>query len=192
MTDVPPSETTRWRAVVRVLRSPMDSLSCALLPASCSLCGSPLPRLSSVPICDVCWTEFPRPESACVRAAAIRSARRPAPHSALCRACRMAPPPFVRAVSYGLYQGRMREAIHALKYDRLHPAAQRAGPDAGRGHRATRRRGSGRDAGGSGAAAPLQICAARIQPVACRWPLRRCDFCARAIRSGGSRSHPAR
>ncbi len=32
----------------------------------------------------------------------------------------MAPPPFVRAVSYGVYQGRMREAIHALKYDRLH------------------------------------------------------------------------
>jgi ComF family protein len=36
----------------------------------------------------------------------------------------MAPPAFTRAVSYGLYQGRMREAIHALKYDRLHPAAR--------------------------------------------------------------------
>jgi ComF family protein len=35
----------------------------------------------------------------------------------------MAPPQFVRAVSYGVYQGRMREAIHALKYDRLHPAS---------------------------------------------------------------------
>ncbi len=45
----------------------------------------------------------------------------------LCRACRLAPPPFVRAVSYGLYQGRMREAIHALKYDRLHPAAEGLG-----------------------------------------------------------------
>lgn len=43
--------------------------------------------------------------------------------STLCRACRLAPPPFVRAVSYGVYQGRMREAIHALKYDRLHPAS---------------------------------------------------------------------
>jgi len=38
----------------------------------------------------------------------------------LCRACRLAPPPFVRAASYGIYEGRMREAIHALKYDRLH------------------------------------------------------------------------
>jgi len=36
----------------------------------------------------------------------------------------MAPPAFERAVSYGLYQGRIREAIHALKYDRLHPAAR--------------------------------------------------------------------
>jgi ComF family protein len=35
----------------------------------------------------------------------------------------MAPPAFVRAVSYGVYQGRMREAIHALKYDRLHLAS---------------------------------------------------------------------
>ena len=34
-------------------------LGCALLPASCVLCGSPLPQLSSAPICDVCWTEFP-------------------------------------------------------------------------------------------------------------------------------------
>ena len=45
-------------------------------------------------------------------------------YSSLCRACRMAPPPFVKAVAYGLYEGGMREAIHALKYSRLHPAAR--------------------------------------------------------------------
>jgi ComF family protein len=45
----------------------------------------------------------------------------------LCRACRLAPPPFVRTVSYGVYRGRMRQAIHALKYDRLYPAAQALG-----------------------------------------------------------------
>jgi ComF family protein len=39
----------------------------------------------------------------------------------------MAPPPFVRAVAYGPYQGRMREAIHALKYGRLHAAARGLG-----------------------------------------------------------------
>jgi len=47
--------------------------------------------------------------------------------SPLCRVCRMAPPPFVKAVAYGAYQGRMKEAVHALKYDRLHPAARGLG-----------------------------------------------------------------
>ena len=126
--DVPPSETTRWRAVARVLRSPMDSLSCALLPGFCNLCGSPLPQLSSVPICDACWTEFPAQSGpACVRCGDSLGAPAISSAPALCRACRLAPPPFVRAVAYGLYQGRMKEAIHALKYDRLHPAARGLG-----------------------------------------------------------------
>lgn len=127
-TQVPTSETTRWRAVVRVLRSPLDSLSCALLPASCVLCGSPLPRLSSVPICDLCWTEFPlQDQLPCARCGDALPGSAASSFSTLCRACRMAPPPFVRAVSYGLYQGRMREAIHALKYDRLYGVSTELG-----------------------------------------------------------------
>lgn len=47
--------------------------------------------------------------------------------SALCRVCRIAPPPFVRAVAYGAYRGRLKDAIHTLKYDRLHPAARGLG-----------------------------------------------------------------
>jgi ComF family protein len=39
----------------------------------------------------------------------------------------MAPPPFVRAVAFGPYQDRMKAAIHALKYDRLHAAANGLG-----------------------------------------------------------------
>ena len=46
---------------------------------------------------------------------------------AKCRACRLAPPPFVKAVSYGTYQGRVKEAIHALKYDGLYAVAPRLG-----------------------------------------------------------------
>ena len=128
ITDVPPSETTRWRAVVRVLRSPIDSLSCALLPSSCALCGSPLPRLSAIPICDACWTEFPLQNGAvCACCGDALNAPAGTLAAPLCRACRMAPPAFVRAVSYGPYNGRMREAIHALKYDGLHPAARGLG-----------------------------------------------------------------
>ena len=129
--DVPPSETSRWRAVARVLRSPMDALGCALLPAFCTLCGSPLPQLSSVPICDVCWTEFPvQSGPCCARCCGSLDVRVPALNpasSSLCRPCRLAPPPFVRAVAFGLYQDRMKAAIHALKYDRLHPAAHGLG-----------------------------------------------------------------
>jgi ComF family protein len=54
------------------------------------------------------------------------------PRDGLCRTCLAAPPPFERAVAYGVYEERMREAIHALKYGalnygRLHPAAKRLG-----------------------------------------------------------------
>ena len=45
----------------------------------------------------------------------------------LCRACRLAPPAFERAVAYAFYQDGMRNAIHALQYDRMHPAARRLG-----------------------------------------------------------------
>jgi ComF family protein len=130
--DVPPSEISRWRAVARVLRSPLDALSCALLPASCTLCGSPLPQLSSAPICNACWLEFPAisgPCCACCGDTLDDTPARPVgPESHnLCRLCRMATPKFVRAVSFGLYEGRMKQAIHALKYGRIHPAARRLG-----------------------------------------------------------------
>ncbi|MGD0859572.1 MAG: double zinc ribbon domain-containing protein [Terracidiphilus sp.] len=109
----------------------MDALGCALFPAFCALCGSPLPQFSYVPICDVCWTEFPvQSGPLCARCgdtlAAPAQASSPTP-AALCRACRLAPPPFVRAVAFGVYEGRMREAIQALKYGRLHPAARGLG-----------------------------------------------------------------
>ena len=45
----------------------------------------------------------------------------------LCRTCRLVPPPFERAVAYGVYQDRLREAIHAFKYGRVHPAARGLG-----------------------------------------------------------------
>ena len=45
----------------------------------------------------------------------------------LCRACRLAPPAFRGAVAFGLYQGRMKDAIHAFKYGRLYPLAGRLG-----------------------------------------------------------------
>jgi ComF family protein len=44
-----------------------------------------------------------------------------------CRACRLAPPPFAKAVAFGPYEEKMRAAIHAFKYDRVHSAARELG-----------------------------------------------------------------
>ena len=124
------SETSRWRAVARVLRSPLDAIGSNLLPAPCALCGSPLPQLSSVPICDACWTEIPVHRGTVCERCGDSLDQPPIEGisvTQLCRVCRLAPPSFARAVSFGTYDGRMRAAIHALKYDRIHSAARRLG-----------------------------------------------------------------
>jgi len=124
------SETSRWRAIVRVLRSPLNAIGSTLLPAPCTLCGSPLPRLSSVPIREACWSEIPaQSDGVCLRCGDTLDAPpvTGVEGSYVCRACRQILPAFARAVSFGTYDGRLREAIHALKYDRLHPAATKLG-----------------------------------------------------------------
>ena len=128
--DGPLSETSRWRAIARVLRSPWDAIGSTLLPASCSLCSSPLPHFSSIPICGACWTEI-RVHHGPVCQRCGDSLNQPPVQGIstthLCRACRLAPPSFARAVSFGTYEGRLRAAIHALKYDCIHPAARPLG-----------------------------------------------------------------
>ena len=40
-----------------------------------------------------------------------------------CTACRLAPPPFAKAVSFGTYDHEMREMLHALKFGGIHRVA---------------------------------------------------------------------
>jgi predicted amidophosphoribosyltransferase len=82
-----------------------------------------LPTVSRSPVCEGCWSEIPQQrENCCALAVArISSGQPPTPLPIDCRACRMAPPAFLRAVSFGVYEGSMRAAIHALKYDRIAP-----------------------------------------------------------------------
>jgi ComF family protein len=44
-----------------------------------------------------------------------------------CSPCRLAPPQFERAAAWGLYEDRMRELIHLLKYERVPSAAKPLG-----------------------------------------------------------------
>ena len=41
----------------------------------------------------------------------------------LCAACQEDRPPYQQAVAYGAYDGELRELVHLLKYDQVHPAA---------------------------------------------------------------------
>ena len=45
----------------------------------------------------------------------------------LCTPCRLAPPPFARAIAYGVYEEALREMIHLLKYDGMLPLAKPLG-----------------------------------------------------------------
>jgi len=122
-----------WRRLAstpgRLLRGLGNVLSCSLFPASCSLCSSPLQKLSEAPVCDACWAEIPAPRAKCCDRCGEDLFE---PNSGVverrhCRACRMAPPAFVQAVSSGVFEGSMRGAIHALKYERIAPVARELG-----------------------------------------------------------------
>lgn len=121
--DVPPSETSAWRAVVRVLRSPLDNLSCALLPSACCVCGNPLLDLSRVPVCDSCWQKLsPQTGNLCLLCRENMGfdqymGGRPSIEALLCRTCRMSPPPFHRLMTYGAYEKEFRKLVHLLKYN---------------------------------------------------------------------------
>jgi ComF family protein len=131
--DVPLSQTSVWRAIVRVLRSPADGLSCALFPCSCVLCGGSLLRFTRVPICDFCCAQLP-PQTGVLCACcgeylgvANLSTARSDEADSLCQPCRLAAPAFVKAVAYGGYHGRLRSLVHLLKYDGMQPVAGRLG-----------------------------------------------------------------
>jgi ComF family protein len=145
--EVPSSETSAWRAVVRhlrswppafpdALRSPVHDVSSVLFPSPCRICGNSLLRLSRTPICEDCWNRVaPQTGLVCARCSedlqvsafthvgGIESG----PLDRLCQPCRLAPPPFERAVAYGGYTGTLRRLIHALKYDGILPVAERLG-----------------------------------------------------------------
>ena len=70
-------------------------------------------------LCRVCGEWMGMEEA---RAGARFGARSPA-EGMVCTACRRVPPAFTRAVSYGAYEGGMRETLHLLKYDGMRPMA---------------------------------------------------------------------
>lgn len=128
---LPPSEMAAWRAVARVLRSPVDAVSCTVFPSLCRLCNQPLLHVSAAPICAVCWDDLPEqiPTQLCTVCGeqlsvgglrfAAKATRQSLGVGSLCPLCERLRPPFQLAVAYGAYEGTLRALIHLLKYERI-------------------------------------------------------------------------
>jgi len=117
--------------VVRVLRSPVDSVTSVIFPADCRVCGDRLSGLSRLPVCLSCWNDLPTQSaslcSRCGEDLGVSDFGEGPGEELLCRPCRLAPPRFERAVAHGLYQSTMRSLLHLLKYEGWEPVAQRLG-----------------------------------------------------------------
>lgn len=123
-----------WRAVARVLRSPIDAVSCAVFPSRCRLCDQPLLHFPETPVCADCWRDLHEQSTnylcpICGEQLGfgdLRFAVRVSTQQshALCEICERARPPFEQAVAYGVYEGTLRSLIHLLKYERIAAAAK--------------------------------------------------------------------
>src|ERR1035438_9062975 len=115
----------------RLLRGVLDDLVTTAFPADCRVCGHPLLRLGTLPICDTCRTAVPRQDAAicgsCGEALDMKSVRIAPAEGLLCYPCRAVPPMFARAVAYAVYQDELREMIHLLKYERMRGVARLLG-----------------------------------------------------------------
>lgn len=149
---------TAWRAVVRVLRSrglrsrgtrsqtlrsqalrsPLDAVSCALLPGFCRLCDGPLLHLSLCPVCLTCLGKLsPQKDILCTHCGEslgfvapfrrIEAASAQTQKEVLCGFCQHYRAEFEKAVAYGLYEDTLRALIHLLKYERIKAVAEPLG-----------------------------------------------------------------
>jgi ComF family protein len=106
----------------RPLRTLLDAFATIVFPSDCRVCGSPLLRLTRLPVCENCLSSLvPADVVACsVCGEAIAAAA--AEFSTLCGLCRRAHPRFDFAVSFSGYDGKLRSLLHLLKYEQLRPA----------------------------------------------------------------------
>jgi len=114
------------------LRSALDDLVTTIYPSDCRVCSEPLTGSSSLPICNSCRISIPpQTMGMCCRCGEaleidMESARLTGEFPAeglLCYPCRAVPPSFERAVAYAVYEDKVREMIHLLKYEQMRAVA---------------------------------------------------------------------
>ena len=109
------------------VKAAAESLLATLFPSDCRLCGSPLARISRLPVCEDCLFRV-RPLQG-GGTCAICGERLTGSVNVMdqgepgCALCRQVEPSFAKAAAYGSYEGGLRDLIHLLKYEHLRPAA---------------------------------------------------------------------
>ena len=110
----------------------MDALFCAFFPDDCRLCERELTRITAAPVCGPCLEgiESCRAAPGCLHCGHPFADGEKALDR--CGACRINPPSFDRARSFGTYEGDLRRLIHLMKYDGMRPLAKELGRLMGR------------------------------------------------------------
>jgi ComF family protein len=124
---------------VAFAESAAATLFFTFFPADCRICGSPLVRVSRLPVCESCLVAL-RPLNGSYCSVCGEALHRPSVDpdetnrlesnhieagdgESRCLMCQRVDPPFERAVAYGSYDGGLRDLVHLLKFHQIRPAA---------------------------------------------------------------------
>lgn len=86
-----------------------------LFPQRCPVCNKEAHDSSALPLCPDCWGSITPYRGPACRQCGVPTV---SVHTGLCQSCIADPPAFSRAISYGIYEGALKEAIHLLKFNK--------------------------------------------------------------------------
>lgn len=99
-----------------MLSAPLDLLVRILLAPACAACDTPLDHPLQSPVCGACWRSIQAIRAPwCTRCGDALPTWRD--EQTVCTRCRRSPRQFSLARSVGLYDGSLREIVHAFKYN---------------------------------------------------------------------------
>jgi ComF family protein len=105
----------------RLLRDGLEALADLLFPPFCPVCGDRLGAGRRAPLCARCWAALPRIAAplceSCGAPFGTLGTRGPGTPPRRCAGCRRRAPRWSYARAAGRFEGPLREALHAFKFD---------------------------------------------------------------------------
>jgi ComF family protein len=107
-------------------RNLLASLLNLVLPDDCRLCGQALQDFTRIPVCATCLAapQAMVAEHFCAKCRTPFLSEHPLDEDGVCGLCRHGFTDFDAAYCYGAYEGKLRDLIHLLKYQRIEPLAK--------------------------------------------------------------------